>query len=1034
MTRILRWFADHPTAANLLMLLFFFLGAVSAPRLLRETFPDHDATEVETRVLWPGASAEDVEEAVCRRVEDALESVTGVEEVRSDAREGVGVVVAEMREGRDYLAFLTDVKTEVEAIDDFPEDAEDPVVRELGRTELVVAVAVTGPMSEPDLKTCAEELKDRMQRLPMISEVEILGFSDRQIQIQVPAAALKAHGLSVQDVAAAVASQSVDMPGGVIENHEEEVMLRFTDQRRTVPEYEDLVVVSSATGAEVRLGDIAEITDSFELAEDKIVFNGRRGAMLQVTKTEDQDALEVLAAVRDFLDKERLASAPTVELTLTRNVSKIVRDRLSMLVDNGAQGLALVFLVMWLFFAFRFSFWVSMGLPASFAGALFAMHLAGFSLNMLTMVGLLLALGLIMDDAIVLSENVMTHLRRGKSSLDAAVDGVAEVAPGVFASFVTTLAVFGSLAALVAGDIGKVLWVLPVVLIMTLGVSLAEAFLILPSHLAHALRGKEDKAPGRFRQGFERRLEWAREHVVGRIADWCVRRRYLFLGLAVAALMGSVSLLAGGVVKTSAFPDIEGDVLEARLLLPQGTPLSRTEEVAGRITDGLDAVNEHFKPVQPEQRDLVENVNVQYSVNRDAKETGPHMATITADLLSAEVRNAAMDDIRARWREAVGRVPGVVSLVYSEPALGPEGRAIEIRLVGEDLHELDAASRELMDALAGFRGVFDLQDDLRPGMRELRLTLKHGASALGLDARKLARQIRAAFHGVTADEIQVGPESYEIDVSLAPEDQNSLAILDTFTITGPDGGQIPLKAVADIEQGRGWSRIARIDGRRAVTVFGDVDTRIANANQIVDEVKRTVLPDILERHPGVEADFEGQEAAGRETGRSMLLALVSGLFGVFLLLSLQFKSYLEPLAVMAVIPMTLIGVILGHLALGYDVSMVSIMGFISLSGIVVNDSILLVEFLRRNVEQGMEVPEAAKQASRERFRAVLLTSLTTMAGMLPLLLEQSLQAQVLIPLVVSIVFGLAASTLLVLFLVPSLYSIFEDLGWTRKTH
>ncbi|WP_034641631.1 efflux RND transporter permease subunit [Desulfovibrio inopinatus] len=1033
MKTTIRWFAGHPTGANLLMLLFLFLGVLGTPQLLRETFPDYAATEVQVQVLWPGASAEDVEDAICRRIEDAVEAVVGVKEVRSEAREGVGIVTIEMRDGRNFVTFLNEVKTEVDAIDDFPEDAEPPVVRELGKTDMVVSVAITGPMSEVDLKAYAEEFKDRMKRLPDISEIEILGFSDHQIRITLPALSLKQHGLSIQDVAQAVAGQSVDMPAGVVETADENVMLRFTELRRTVPEYENLVVVSSASGAQVRLADIGHVVERFEDDEDAIIFNGHRAALLQINKTDEQDALRILDTVKTFLEHERKVAPAGMTFTLTRNVSKIVSDRLSMLIKNGIQGLILVFLVMWLFFSFRFSFWVAMGLPVSFAGALFIMSQIGFTLNMLTMVGLLLALGLIMDDAIVLAENIAAHLAKGKKALEAAIDGTIEVAPGVFASFVTTLSVFGSLALFAAGDIGKVLWVMPVVLILTLSVSLVEAYCILPNHLAHSLRGHEQASPNRFRRTFNVVFERCVDVVVKRGVTSCVRHRYLFLGVVIGALLISISLLASGTVKTSAFPDIDGDVLEAKLLMPQGTPLERTKSVVGRLVAGLQSVNTELTPQQPDGRSLVENINIRYGFNSDAKEDGTYLATITADLLSAEERTVTVDEVRTAWRHAVGELPDITSLVFTEPAIGPAGRAFEIRLIGYDLNELDAASFELQDGLNRFKGVLDVQDDLRPGMKEWRLTIKPEARSLGFEAIDIARQIRTAFHGMTADEIQIGGESYEIDVRLALSDRDSLGDIDIFTLSGKDGAQIPLRSLTDIEEGRGWSRISRINGLRAVTVIGDVDTRIANANQIMKEIKARVLPEILSRHPGVEFDLEGQEASGNETGRSMLLALVSGLFGVFLLLSLQFRSYLEPLAVMVIIPLTLIGVIWGHFFLGYDLSMVSIMGFVSLTGIVVNDSILLVEFLRFGVEKGLSVTDAAIDASRQRFRAVLLTSLTTLAGMFPLLLERSIQAQVLIPLVISIVFGLMTSTVLVLFLVPSLYAIFNDFHLTRSS-
>lgn len=1032
MKGFLRWFASHATAANLLMLLFLFLGVLGVPQLLRETFPDFKPTKVRIEVPYPGASAEDVEEAICQRIEDALEAVTGKEEVVSEARENVGIVIVEMQDGWDFVTFLSEVKTEVDAIDDFPDDTEEPVVREEGKTDMVASVAVTGPMSVPDLKAYCEALKRRMMRLPDVAEVEILGFSDRQIRIEVQLQTLLELGLSAESLARTVGMQSVDMPGGLVETGAEDILLRFTDLRRSVAQYEDLVVVADAGGAEIRLGEIASISDRFELDEDKIAFDGQRAGLLQISKTDNQDALEVLAAVLAFVEEERAVGPPSVSLEVTRNVTKIVDDRLTMLTENSVQGLILVFITLWLFFNIRFSFWVAMGLPVSFAVALFSMHLIGFSLNMLSMVGLLLALGLIMDDAIVLAENVATHLAKGKKALDAVVDGVSEISVGVISSFATTLGVFGCLAMFVAGDIGKVLWVMPVVLILTLAVSLIEAFLILPNHLAHALQGHEQDPPGRFRERFNQKLDWFRERMVGGLVDRCVRHRYLFAGGMLALLILTISTLAGGILKTRAFPDVEGDVLEARVLLPQGTPLHRTEQVVAQLVTALQGVNAKFASRQPAGKDLIQHHIVQYSQNVNAKERGAHLATVTADLLASEERDATMDEIIHAWREATGAVPDVLSLTFKEPAIGPAGEPIEIRLVGDDLDALRAAAGDIMLALAEYTGVFDLMSDLRPGKRELRLTMREGANSLGLTAGEVARQIRTAFHGATADEVQVGMESYEIDIRLAPENRDSLGDLDTFRIRDGQGNQIPLEAVAAIQEGRGWSRISRVDGQRTVTIIGDVDGRVANANQIVGHLRATALPAVLEKYTGVRADFEGQEAAGRETGQSMLLALVTGLFLVYLLLSLQFKSYLEPVVVMVSIPMTLVGVVSGHLLLGYELSMVSIMGFISLAGIVVNNAILLVEFIRIRMAEGLHPIEAARAASRQRFRAVLITSLTTIAGMFPLMLEQSTQAQVLQPLVVSIVFGLTASTFLVLFMVPALYGILADLGLLRK--
>lgn len=1025
---MIRFFAAHPTAANLLMLMFFVMGLVALPTLRRETFPDFTAQEVEVRIPYPGASAADVEESICLRLEDVITSIAALEEIRCEATEGVGKAVAKMRDGEDLPRFLDDVRTEVEAIDDFPEEVETPVITQLGRTDQVVSIAVTGPMSVHDLKAYAEQLKRRLQALSAISQVTVLGFSEHQLRVYVSNDALLRHGLSVSDVAQAITRQSLDLPAGSVETRAQELLLRFTDLRRSPRELEDLIVVSGQGGAEVRLGDIATVEDRFKLDEEKILFNDRRAAVLQVTKTKSEDSLKVIDAVQEFLAHERQVVAPGMHFELTQDVSSIVRDRLDLLLRNGWQGLALVFLTMWLFFQLRYAFWVAMGLPVAFLGALFFMAAIDYTLNMITMVALLIALGLLMDDAIVISENIASHVRRGKRALEAAIDGCQEVLPGVVSSFLTTVAVFGPLAFL-AGDMGKVLKVLPVVLILVLAVSLIEAFLILPHHLAHA-QGHGSPHRSRFRLRFEAGQEWFREHVMGRAVDTVVAWRYAFAGVTGALFLISVGMIGGGYLKFRAFPEIEGDVVEARILLPQGTPLWLTEAVVARVSEALKRVDNEYSPLQPDGQRLVRNVYARFNQNLDAHETGSHVATVSADLLAAERRRAKLDDVLNRWREESGEIPDVISINFKEPQLGPAGLPIDIRLSGADLEELKSASLALQDWLKRYRGVYDVTDDLRPGKPELRLRMREGTLALGLTAFDIASQLRAGFYGTTASELQVGPESYEVDVRLSEADQSTLTQLEEFRISTASGVQIPLGAVATLETGRGYSRINRIDGMRTVTIQGDVDTRLANAGEIVKETRERFLNDLLQRFPDVQVSLEGQSKEAATTGASLLRGFLLGFAGIFFLLSFQFRSYIEPIIVMVAIPLAFIGVIWGHLVMGQDLSMPSMMGFASLAGIVVNDSILLVVFLKRRAGEGHSIIQAARLASRQRFRAVLLTSLTTIAGLLPLLTERSLQAQVLIPLATSIVFGLLASTLLVLFVVPTLFSILDDFGLT----
>lgn len=1026
---MIRYFAKHPTAANLLMLFFFVIGAVSIPSLRRETFPDFSEDKVQVTVVYPGATAEDVEDAICRRIEDAVDGISYVKEITSESQEGMGSVIIEMESGGDMSTFLMDIKTEVDAIDDFPAQAEDPVVKELNRTDAVVSVAVAGPMAETDLKNYCEDLKDRLKQDAGISLVTVSGFSERQIRIQIPAAVLIQYGVSLDDIASVIANQSVDLPAGSIETQDQDILIRFTDERTTPLEFDDLVVYASDSGAEIHLGEIATIRDQFELSEDKYLFNGQRAGLLEISKTKVEDALNVYDAVATFVEREQAIAPSGVQLTMTRDVASIVRDRLQLLVKNGLQGLVLVFLVMWLFFNLRFSFWVSMGLPVSFFGAFFLMPMIGYSLNMLTMVGLLIALGLLMDDAIVLSENVASHLARGKSAMDAVIDGVGEVKNGVIASFTTTICVFGPLAFL-QGNMGKVLKVMPVVLIIVMAVSLMEAFWILPRHLAHSMAHHDPNIKGRFRTRFDNVIAILRENVLGRVVDMAIQWRYLVVGTTMAVFIFSIGMVASGHLKFKPFPDVDGDVIVGRILLPQGTPLSRTEELVTRLTNAINTVDEEFTPLQPGGQHLVENVSIQFNVNTEASESGAHVATVTADLLSAETRNALVDDVINRWRELVGEVPDVLSLKFGEISIGPAGRPIDIRLRGQDLVQLKAASLELQTWLGQFKGVFDLSDDLRPGKPEISIRMREGAKGVDLDAQSVASQLRSAFYGRTASEIQVGNESYEIDVRLRDEDRNSLADLALFRVTLPDGKQAPLGSVAILSESRGYARIASVDGMRTVTIQGDVDSRITNTSQIMTKLSLEFMPEFLKKYPGVRTSLEGESKESAETGSSLGRGFLVGLVGIFILLSFQFRSYIEPLVVMVAIPFAFIGVIWGHLLMGINLSMPGMMGAVSLAGIVVNDSILLVEFIKNHIRNGAVVTEAARRASRERFRAVLLTSLTTIAGLLPLLSERSTQAQILIPLAVSIVFGLMASTLLVLIVIPSFYSILADFSLT----
>ena len=1020
---MIAYFTRHPTAANLLMLTLGVLGLVSLPEMRRETFPDFSVDTLIVTVAYPGASATTVERTVVQRIEDALDGIENVEEVRSVAREGVASVTVEMKAGGDMTRFRADVQGAIDGIDGFPQGTEDPVTTRGGLSSEVVSIAVQGDMAVTDLRSYCERIRRSLLRDPEIALVEVAGFSDRQLKIRLREGVATQYGLSIDGLADTIAAQSIDMPAGAIETRDGEILVRLSEERRSAAELAELIVLEAESGGALRLGDIASIDDTFEDAEEKLLFDGGRAGLVTVSKTKEQDALTVLSAVEDFVASHETIMPEGVALTLNQDRASVIQDRIDLLLTNGWQGLLLVFATLWLFFNSRLAFWVAAGLPVSFLGAFFVMENIGYSINMMTMVALLMALGLLMDDAIVLAENVAAHLQQGKNPQQAVIDGVTGVAAGVFSSFLTTLAIFVPLAFL-SGTIGKVLLVIPVVLSAVLTVSLVEAFLILPNHLSHV---RLDRSTG-FRKTFEERFNRIREDVVGRAADLAVDRRYTVVGCTIAVFLVAVAMFAGGILKFQAFPEIEGNIVQLRLRLPAGTPLSRTEEVAARAEQALQQVDQDLAPDQPDGVSIVRHVSTRFNFNPDAQDSGPHLVTVTVDLLPAEIRVGRLDDFLNRWRTELGPLSDVVVANFTEPIMGPAGFAIEIRLKGEDLEMLEAAAQGTIAWFEKFEGVSNLQSDLLRGKPEVLVRMRPGALSNQLQAQLVANQLRSALSGRVARELFVGTEDYEVQVELARSEADSLSDLEYFQISLGNQQYVPLGTIATLEPDRGYGRVSRVDGLRAVTITGDIDNKVANAEELVGLFQSTFGQEIPTEFPGVEVDLEGQAAETDKTLGSMIRGFGIGLFGIFVLLSFQFRSYFEPLVVMVAIPLAFVGVVFGNLLLGMDLSMPGVLGFCALAGVVVNDSILLIDVIRTESQQGIDVHTAAKRSSRARFRAVLLTSVTTMAGLVPLMFETSLQAQALIPIATSIVFGTLASTVLVLVVIPSMYAILADLG------
>lgn len=1027
MKLVLRYFALHPTAANILMTAIILLGLAALPILNKETFPQLKSTLVSVSVPFPGASPSEVEEGICNRLEDATDGISFLKEQRCESREGVGTLTAEMQENGNIKQFKDDVQAAVDTITDFPAGVEDITVRELGRVDAVLVVAISSDLTEPELKKLAEYYRNQILAIPGVPIVEVTGFSQHEYSVLLKPEMLQKYNLSVQDVANLIRNQGLDTPAGVLDSDSRSYQIRFENLRRTPEELADLVVLSSERGGLVRLGDIATIRDEFSDPEKRTELNGKPAASLLVSKNKTDDTLKVYNAVKQFIDAENARLPEGTHLYITQDSASIVQDRLKLLLTNGWQGLLLATLTLLLFFTWRYTFWVVLGLPISFLGGLVVMSLFGVTINMISMVALLMAIGILMDDAIVLSESIESEFQKYRDPLKAVVEGTQKVASGVFSSYLTSAFLFGSLLFM-KGTIGQVMGVLPIVLLSVLTVSLIEAFLVLPNHLKHSLERRVEHRRSAWRYKFEAAFEKFTQ-AVGRSAHWAIRWRYFVVGGTVALFIISLGMMATGILKFKGFPDVEGNRLEARILLPQGTPFKRTEEVVDVLLASLNQVVAELPAEQHGQ--LIKTTQVSYSVNNDANESGAHLATIALDLLNAELRVNSLRELAKRWREQIPVLPDAIGIQIKEPVFGPGGQAISMRLQGLELERLSQASWELQTWLKGYTGVSNVLDDLRPSKPQFKVSLLPSALGSGIDAQSLATQLRAAYQGVTVSNVYQGRESFEITVKLDSDPAQALANFEQLTVLSKQGIAMPISSVARIEEQREFSRIMRINHQRTVTVGADVDAALANASEIIRDTQTRLLPTLQEKYPGLIVGLEGETKNSAETGRSVLTGFLLGVAGVYLLLSLQFQNFREPVVVLINIPLALIGVIWGHYLMGMNLTLPSMIGFVALAGVVVNNSILLVEFVKEHSASGMHSSDASVLAVRERMRAMFLTSVTTIAGMLPLLAETSLQAQVLIPLVASMVFGMSASTVLVLLVLPAAYAIFEDMGFAQ---
>ncbi|PYG28857.1 efflux RND transporter permease subunit [Pelagimonas varians] len=1022
---MINYFVRHPVAANLLMVIICILGVFVINKIERETFPEFAASTVGVTVAYPGASARDVDEDICVPLENALTGITGLTEQTCLSMDGRASVTAELEEGGDIIQFFNDVFSGVSGVNDLPADEETPLVEIKARTDMVALVAVSGITGKQGLGEYSDQLADRLLALDGVAETAVSGITDRELQVVFDQAALHRFGLSSSSIIDAIQSRSLAQPLGTADLADKSVVLRYADTRRTVSELQDLIVLENADGGFVRLRDLAavQIRDTDENVEAFI--NGAQAAIISVSKSKTADSIRVFEQVSAVLEAERAAYPAPFSLDVTSNMTEVVQERLQLILGNIAIGLVLVFGTMWLFFSLRDALWISAALPVSFLGTLFMMSVLGITVNIITLVALLMAVGLIMDDSIVIAENI-DKWRHRVGPVEAAARGTAEVMPGVVSSFLTTASVFGPLMFL-TGQMGQVLKYIPFVLLITLSLSLIEGFLILPHHLSHAGKGTPKDGEERLAA---RLLDRFKEGVVLPIATRLVAVRYLTVGSVIAVLILSIGLMASGTVKLIGFPATEGDTITARFSLTSGIARERTVATVDQLLAGLYTVDADLSPKTVDQAPLVERALVQYAVNSDVYDNGSNTATITVDLLESSKRNVSATAVLKAWRDAAGPIPDLIQSSFTQSEMGPGGFDLDVELTSYDLEELEAASNAMLAALVARPDVVEASQDFYGGRQEVQLALNEYGYSVGLSPQGLASQIRSAFEGAETDSFRSAQSNTAVRVKLDDAVAN-LTQLEQFPVTVGAGKQVALALVADISVATGYPTITRKNGRALARIRGQIDTATITSAQISAVVSDEIAPTLATQFPGVAVAISGATQEQNESQSSMGSLLMLGLVGVYMVLAFQFRSYTLPVVVMLSIPFALIGTIMGHWALGIDMSMPSLIGFASLAGIVVNNAILFLTFFQSHLV-GNDYIAASLNAVRARFRPIMLSTSTTVAGLVPLILDTSPQVQTMVPMVVSVAFGLLASMLLVLLVFPSMMSIYFDVFSVRK--
>ena len=1027
---IIEWFARNAVAANLLMFILLLGGLYSVLTIKKESQPPIDTNFVTVSMPFLGSSPEDVEEGILIKIEEAIQDIEGIQEIISTGRRGIGNVQIEVSSGYDVLEVMNEIKSRVDAISTFPDNTENPIISRTRFQQQVNLVSVYGDVDERTLKEYVKQIRNEIVSLPGITRAEILGSRPYEISIEVSEFTLEKFSLTLSEVATAIRRGSLDLPAGSIRSNSGDIQLRTKGQAYTGRDFEDILIRTNADGSRVLLKDIANIHDAFADTSRFSEFNGKQAFSIRVLSVGDQNELDISQTVRDYVAEKQVSMPSGVGLAAWADVTYYLKGRLDMMVKNLVIGALLVFMSLALFLRLKLAFWVMVGLPVAFLGTLFLMPSFGITINLISLFGFILVLGIVVDDAIVIGESAYTSMRAKGHSIDNILEGVFKVAMPATFGVLTTIAAFIPIL-MISGIMGKFFSSIGWVVALCLVFSIVESKLILPAHLAHMkvkhYSGNKNNALIRFQRFFSEGLHTFVDKHYSPFLVKCLKRRYLTLSVFFSLLILTIGLLAGGILRSVFFPDIAADFVQVNLQMNEGTPASRTHDALRQLQNGLwklDAEISAEKGVSSGA--LVSSV---LSFARDDMN-----GQIITELVKEQDAFISGPEVLRRWRENVGEIPGAKQVGYSV-ATGPGGSAaISIQLIGANTEQVARASQELSRRMQTFEGLYDIRNTYERGQPEIKLDLKPEAETLGITLQDLASQVRAGFYGAEVQRVQRGQDEVKVMVRFPRQERDSVGYLENMKIHTPAGGRVPFHAVADIEFTESPTFIRRFDRERAVMVSAEVDKEKYEPKTIQNDIMNKELPQVLADFPGVRSRLSGASQQQVEIQRDLVRGGLLALFLIYALMAIPLKSYTQPLIIMSVIPFGVIGAMIGHLVLNIPVSMTSYFGIIALSGVVVNDSLILVDFVNRDREAGVPLFQAVRNAAKSRFRAILLTSLTTFLGLAPItIFETSLQAQLVIPMAASLAFGILFATIITLFLIPALYLILDDFGnWWRE--